>query len=128
MHRDTDVSRRRQISGTQRTVDEIEIGDAGQLFESKWNLELARAHLHGLADVRVHVDVLPRGFLRGVRIVVFPFGQLTLDSELHTVEELALDPDAGAVHLVVVEVRCVVTGMARVPLKLPDEVEAEHAA
>src|SRR5688572_24353786 len=128
MHRDTDVSRRRQISGAQRTVDEIEIRDAGELLESKWNLELARAHLHGLADVRVHVDVLPRGFLRGVRLVVFPFGQLTLDGELHTVEELAFDPDARAMNLEVVEVRRVVTGMARVPLKLRDEVEAEHAA
>src|SRR6185503_3078353 len=130
MQRNPDVSGRCQIARAQRAVDEVEVGDPGELLESERDFELPRSDLQRVADVGIHIDILPCGLLVHVRIRIlhFALGELSLDGELHAVEQLAFDSDTRTVNLEVVEVGRIVTRIARVPLKLSDEVHSEETA
>ena len=133
VHHHTGVPGRRQIVRAQRPIDEVEVRDPDVLLEPERNLELADPHLRGVGDVRFDVDVLPRRLplrLLDRRLRARSVSRSMLNWTVP--EDLALDPDAGAMNLVLVEVRRVVTGMHRVPLKLrrgsPRETNRRPAA
>ena len=130
VHHAAKVPARCEVGASQRARDEVVARLAVELIPAERHLEPATANLQAIGELDLAEQVAPLG-LRALGPVdgrVYGRGQLTLDAELEHLEQLAVDADARARELQVVEVLRVVARKHLVALELHAEIEAQPLA